>query len=419
MICSRCHDHKYDPFTQRDFYSLKAFFHNVTESGLGQYGKPVHLSNPPFLKLSNPETDAALNELGRQVDDFERQQADRETAVVSRLEGWAKEVLDTPAKWSIAPLVEVRTDVEATQIVTEAPHQNTLRIPKVEKKPGDITVVAKPEKSSTQAIRIRLKTDQKPATIKWSELKIELEDSSGTKKPLKPLPIVVGKSMSVEDGRKLLDDNRQTVVDLSIGESNSTEAVFLLNLDSLDQTLAITIGVQSSTDTVLVQVETTSDRAEKLLPDSIDQIVKKSATERSNDDQKLLVRTLASFEPSYRELTDQISKLNQKKKELDESIPTTLVMDELASPRDTFILMRGAYDKPGEKVTANTPSVLPPMAENLPKNRLGLANWLVDPSNPLPARVTVNRYWQLLFGTGIVRTAEDFGTQGEAPSHSD
>ena len=86
-------------------------------------------------------------------------------------------------------------------------------------------------------------------------------------------------------------------------------------------------------------------------------------------------------------------------------------------PRDTFVLLRGAYDKPGDKVTPAVPSFLPPMPADAPRNRLGLARWLVDPANPLTARVAVNRYWQMYFGTGIVKTAEDFGSQGEAPSH--
>ena len=83
------------------------------------------------------------------------------------------------------------------------------------------------------------------------------------------------------------------------------------------------------------------------------------------------------------------------------------------------ILFRGQYDQPREEVAAGIPSVLPPMAASLPRNRLGLAEWLIDPSNPLTARVTVNRFWQEVFGTGIVRTAEDFGSQGEMPSHAE
>ena len=95
---------------------------------------------------------------------------------------------------------------------------------------------------------------------------------------------------------------------------------------------------------------------------------------------------------------------------------TTLVMQERADQSPVaHILKRGQYDQPGAEVAPNVPAVLPPMAASLPRNRLGLANWLVDPANPLTARVTVNRFWQELFGTGIVKTAEDFGSQGEPP----
>ena len=82
-----------------------------------------------------------------------------------------------------------------------------------------------------------------------------------------------------------------------------------------------------------------------------------------------------------------------------------------------FMLFRGEYDKRRDQVSAATPSFLPPMPEDLPKNRLGLAQWLLRPENPLTARVTVNRFWQELFGTGIVRSAGDFGVSGELPSH--
>jgi len=95
----------------------------------------------------------------------------------------------------------------------------------------------------------------------------------------------------------------------------------------------------------------------------------------------------------------------------------TMVMDELPEMRATFVLNRGQYDAPGEKVLPNTLEVLEPLPEGLPPNRLGLAEWLLDDSNPLTARVTVNRYWQMLFGRGIVSTSDDFGNQGALPSH--
>src|SRR5213079_2121455 len=93
------------------------------------------------------------------------------------------------------------------------------------------------------------------------------------------------------------------------------------------------------------------------------------------------------------------------------------VMSERAEPGMAYILNRGDYDKRKDKVTPATPAILPPMAPDLPRNRLGFAKWLVSPEHPLTARVTVNRFWQELFGTGLVRTSGDFGIAGELPSH--
>jgi hypothetical protein len=118
-----------------------------------------------------------------------------------------------------------------------------------------------------------------------------------------------------------------------------------------------------------------------------------------------------------KQLQDQLARLRRQRTELEKRIPTTMVMEEMPKPRDTYMLVRGQYDKKGEKVTASVPSSLPPLPPGVPANRLGLARWLVDPGQPLTARVIVNRYWQMFFSTGLVKTAEDFGSQGELPSH--
>ncbi len=114
---------------------------------------------------------------------------------------------------------------------------------------------------------------------------------------------------------------------------------------------------------------------------------------------------------------DELKQLADDRAKLVREIPTTMVMEEMAKPRDTFVLVRGQYDQFGTKVQPGTPASLPPLPDDAPRNRLGLAQWLVAPEQPLTSRVIANRYWQLMFGTGLVATAEDFGSQGEQPSH--
>ena len=109
--------------------------------------------------------------------------------------------------------------------------------------------------------------------------------------------------------------------------------------------------------------------------------------------------------------------MQKARTDFDNLIPTTLVMADMAQARETFLLIRGAYDKKGDKVTAGVPAVFPPIPAGAPLNRLGLAKWLVDPSHPMTSRVTINRFWQQIFGQGIVKTSEDFGAQGQWPTH--
>jgi hypothetical protein len=121
--------------------------------------------------------------------------------------------------------------------------------------------------------------------------------------------------------------------------------------------------------------------------------------------------------PAYAELIGRLKKAIDERNKFNESIPRVMVMQELPKPRDAFVLTKGSYDKPAAKVTARTPSTLPSLPENAKPDRLALARWLFSPEHPLTARVTVNRYWQQFFGVGIVKTVDDFGVQGERPSH--
>ncbi len=126
---------------------------------------------------------------------------------------------------------------------------------------------------------------------------------------------------------------------------------------------------------------------------------------------------LRHVDPAGRAVEERLAPVRKRSEELLRRGAKIMVMEELSQPRPTHILHRGAYDQPGEEVSMGTPPWLPPMQPDWPRNRLGLALWLVSPEHPLTSRVAVNRFWQLLFGTGLVKTPEDFGLQGEPPSH--
>jgi hypothetical protein len=142
--------------------------------------------------------------------------------------------------------------------------------------------------------------------------------------------------------------------------------------------------------------------------------------ERRSDDQQEWVRhyfLTDSGNPAEKQLAVDHKSLKLGLEQLDREIPSTMVMAEMEKPRDTYILRRGDYQLRGDKVEPNTPAVLPPLPKDAPRNRLTLAKWIVDPGNPLTARVAVNHFWQLYFGIGIVKTSEDFGSQGDPPSN--
>ncbi|MBI1832183.1 MAG: DUF1549 domain-containing protein, partial [Planctomycetes bacterium] len=154
---------------------------------------------------------------------------------------------------------------------------------------------------------------------------------------------------------------------------------------------------------------------EKTILDELKAQVKKLPDKKSPDYAKLL-----AAHPQYKDLQKSQTALDAEKKKLTDvknGVLITMVMEERKDPRETFVLVRGIYNKYGEKVTAGLPKAFPALPKDAPNNRLGLAQWLVSKDNPLTARVTVNRLWQQYFGIGLVKTSEDFGLQSQPPSH--
>ncbi len=190
----------------------------------------------------------------------------------------------------------------------------------------------------------------------------------------------------------------------------------------------VTVDLQQGKNEILLKVVNYGSRHEFYFDKTIENsnsevlqitpILAKSVENRSDDEKKQLRDYFRrNSSPEWQQLSDELAQLNQERKTLVDAIPATMIMKDRDEPRDCFVLERGEYTKPGEKVEMGVPASMPPLPENAPKNRLALAQWLVAPEHPLTARVTVNRYWQHFFGTGIVKTAEDFGSQGEWPSH--
>jgi hypothetical protein len=157
-------------------------------------------------------------------------------------------------------------------------------------------------------------------------------------------------------------------------------------------------------------------------PADVQAIVKLEGPQRSDRQRRQLqdyfvehvyVKSRATFAPLQAAVEAATKQISQ----IESAFATTLIFRETPTPRQAFVLQRGEYDKRRDSVNRATPAVLPPMPPTASLNRLGVAQWLVDPSHPLTARVAMNRFWQQLFGTGIVKTAEDFGAQGQPPSY--
>jgi mono/diheme cytochrome c family protein len=143
-----------------------------------------------------------------------------------------------------------------------------------------------------------------------------------------------------------------------------------------------------------------------------------TVTQLTEDQQKKMRNHFRRIHsPEFKARFDQVQNWREEDSAIERAIPITLVARERDKPRETFLLMRGEYDQKGEKVEPGVPAIFNPFPKDTPTNRLGLAKWLLDAEHPLTARVTVNRFWQQYFGTGIVKTSDDFGVQGEQPSH--
>lgn len=468
--CARCHDHKYDPFSQKDFYRLFAFFNTVNEKGLdGRAGNAQ-----PVLQLPTPEQEQRLKQI--QAEFEAKEQAFPKQEAENLFENWRRtrggsmpapsredliahyefegSLVDTSGGYrhgstargeviyssgrvgtsaelngethvrfgdagnfeanrpfSLALWVQT-TGYPAAVILQKIEDSETRRGFQLE---ADEAVPLPPLKRA-QHLRFRLihRWPEEVAEIRtrdmvlqdWRHVAINY-DGSGEASGLRLF--IDGEAREVVIVRDNLGGSIRNDAPLEAGSPRASARAFKGRIDDLRL-----YGRQLEPAEVLQLAREEPIRA---------MLTGRTPRPRREADAQAYDARLRDYflrfeapEP-LRKLYLEIQALKEAKRKLDSQILTTMVMAEMERPRETHVLGRGDYRNLGEKVTPGVPAALPPMPAGAPANRLGLAQWLVDSSNPLTARVTVNRLWQMFFGTGLVKTAEDFGSQGEAPSH--
>jgi hypothetical protein len=463
MACGRCHDHKYDPITQQDFYRVFAFFNNVPEKGKAiKYG-----NSPPMIKAPTPWEEQQLRALNGRLEAAEKAWQARARELAAAQERWEKTVLASrttgPLLWSLekpalahfpldGDVRDVTGHAKAGTFVDGAAAFASGRIAQAgvfdgkrfinagnvgdfgfedrfslaawihpHGKRGGTFLSRMTEIGAVEGYQLRLKDGKVQVNLvkRWLDDALRVE----TERSLEPgrwyHVLMTYDGSRVADGIKLYVDG--------------VPEKLKVNLDDLNQSFKVAeplrIGggggpamrFHGAIDDVRVYqaVLTAEDAVLLATTDSIDAIAAIPASKRSpHQAHKLGAYFLAKHAPGpIRQARQLVLDLRDRRHQLMESFPTTMVMEEMKTPRDTFVLIRGQYDKPGSRVRPGVPAALTPFPKGAPPNRLGFAEWLVDPGNPLTARVAVNRYWQMFFGTGLVKTAEDFGAQGEWPSH--
>jgi len=455
--CCRCHDHKYDPFTQRDFYSLFAFFNNVPEKG-----RAIKIGNsPPFITTPTRLQQEELTGLGKQA---------VEAALLWR---WAARN-GTPAErrdWLRTFEPAADCDWQPTGDLAAALTLNGDTREQLTGKSGQF-IDGQPSFAAgviKQAVRFDGKCCleigdsanfgffDRFALAAW--VWIDADGGGTIVSRMTDMEQGDGYQLAISGGRlqlnlvkRWLDDalRVQTKLQLAPGKWHHVIASYdgsrvatgvrlyvdgkldgmEVLLDELNQSFAakqpLRIGGGGGPGMrfrgLIDEVRVYSDFSEELLtlatPGTIAEIVhERDRALTTGEDEKLTAFYLnVHAPPDLLSLYRNVRITSRRLREFENTLPTTMIMED-TEERPTFVLQRGQYDKPGQRVQPAVPAELPPLPKSTLPNRLALANWLVDPTNPLTSRVTVNRAWQLQFGVGLVKTAEDFGRQGEWPSH--
>lgn len=430
LECAQCHDHKYDPFSQKDYYRFFAYFNNtpleVKQTSAVTwdfYGPKMDLPLGQNRKQKLADQNAKLRKLR-----VKREQVSTESD--SHFEDWIKRLRDQESPlWESVTLVDFQTT--GNEDISLQPDGAVLLSGEVPPTVEHTFVLQPPAKPIT-AIRVELLTDDsipgsgpgrgeagRPNVI-LSEVTCEV--MSGEEKNKVALTTAVADySQPNWDVARAIDGDRKTGWAIGGQFGKPHWAIFLLAepllLDPESQSLKVNLGQYFGSGRVAgkPRVSASTQSADLLLlPNDLRSMFK--GKKLSKQQRKKLRTEFEKVDKRLMELDQSISRIE---KELKKLVPeTTLVMQEMESPRETFVLRRGDYESRGDIVEAMTPGALPrDSTVAATGDRMELARWLTSAENPLLARVTVNRWWAELFGAGLVPTLEDFGTQSDAPSH--
>jgi hypothetical protein len=436
--CAECHNHKFDPFTQKDYYRFLAFYageqYEDTNWAAGPYARE------PMIELPTPDQAAKSKELRAEIGKLQSVLDTPTPALAEAQAKWEQDIKTAEAKWTVLqPSHYVSTGGATFKLLPDGsllaggtnPDADTYELNANTNLTGitgvRLEVISDPSLPAggpgrdaegnffLSDFEVQAAPADKPASVQKIVFKSSAADESqsaayGFENLTNDKPRPKGWSIDEADDKFVTTRRGVLIPDKPFGFAGGTLLTIRMKHNMRFSKCGIgrfRISVSSMADpNLVVTVPAKLRKALDLAP--------AQRTEQQTADLAAAYRTLA---PLLQPVRDQKAKL--EKQDADLGIATSLVMGERNSFERpcTNIHIRGSFLSVGEKVCAGTPFVLNSLPDDQMPNRLGLANWLVSDDNPLTARVTVNRYWEQLFGRGIVETSEDFGTQGSLPTN--
>lgn len=444
LNCARCHDHKYDPTSQDDYFRFFDFFNQTTEEGRVDQSTAV----PPAMDYVSAQVRAELEKIQRTISELSDRLTADDPEADQQQAHWERKFLEEhPGSWSVLTADSLKSEQGST--LKQRPDgaiQVTGKRP-----PNDVYVLElKSERKELRTLRLDALIDpDTPAqgtgrgdngNFVLSEIEVEALEAGAEDADWKPVALAAARA-DFSQGNLTIDTAIDGKVDPEDGWAVSGHTIKAprwavvqlaspLQFDGGIQ-LRIRLRFESKHAGHTMALFRLSGSARDELRDGnfnpdpeLLAIVRRPATERTAEETTRLRRHFRTrFHPAYQTLTQQLAATEKQRNEIQSgsSAVKVMVMDTRPQPRETFVLVKGIYnDRTDRTVTAGVPSMLPPLVGRQPgqrPDRLDLARWIVSPDNPLTARVTVNRFWQTFFGRGLVETPNDFGLQGQQPTH--